>query len=205
MPRKEDETMKSLRFLLFPVLISLPAAVLAQSGAPKNDAPVSEAQRSFDALKRLTGEWEGRVSVVPEMKEMSGDAALFHVALRVTSRGHAIVHELQQAGTPLDFTKYDHPVTMLYLDGDRLDLVHYCDAGNRPHMEAKASPDGKRVEFELVDVSGPRQHGYMQHAVFTSVDANHHTEDWTFMLPGDKPVQAHFDLRRVGQTASASW
>jgi hypothetical protein len=36
----------------------------------------------------------------------------------------------------------------------------------------------------------------MHHAVFTTIDSNHHTEDWTFMLQGDKPVQAHFDLQR---------
>ena len=30
-----------------------------------------------------------------------------------------------------------------------------------------------------------------------SIDANHHTEDWTFMMPGDKPVHAHFDLQRT--------
>jgi hypothetical protein len=197
--------MQSLRVLLFPVLISLPSAALAQSGAQTSDGPASEAQRSFDTLKSLAGEWEGRVTVVPEMPQMSGDAALLRASLRVTSRGHVIVHELQQAGTPLDFTKYDHPVTMLYLDGNHLDLVHYCDAGNRPHMVAEASPDGKTVEFELVDVSGPRQNGYMQHAVFTSVDATHHTEDWTFMLAGDKPVHAHFDLHRISQTAAVSW
>jgi len=37
----------------------------------------------------------------------------------------------------------------------------------------------------------------MHHAVFTFVDANHHIEDWTFMLAGDKPVHAHFDLQRT--------
>jgi hypothetical protein len=37
----------------------------------------------------------------------------------------------------------------------------------------------------------------MHRAVFTFIDANHHTEDWTFMMPGDKPVRAHFDLQRV--------
>jgi hypothetical protein len=37
----------------------------------------------------------------------------------------------------------------------------------------------------------------MHHAVFTFLDANHHTEDWTYMNPGDKPVHAHIDLQRA--------
>ena len=37
----------------------------------------------------------------------------------------------------------------------------------------------------------------MHHAVFTVIDANHHTEDWTYYAAGDKPVQAHFDLQRA--------
>jgi hypothetical protein len=36
----------------------------------------------------------------------------------------------------------------------------------------------------------------MHHGSFTFIDANHHTEDWTFMH-GDKPLHAHFDLQRV--------
>jgi len=36
----------------------------------------------------------------------------------------------------------------------------------------------------------------MHHAVFTVIDANHHTEDWIYMMPGDKPIHAHFDLHR---------
>jgi len=36
----------------------------------------------------------------------------------------------------------------------------------------------------------------MHHGVFTIIDANHHTEDWTFMMK-DKPVHAHFDLQRT--------
>ena len=121
---------------------------------------------------------------------------LLHVSLRVTSRRHAIVHEMQEAGKPLDATKYDHPVTMLYLNGDQLNLVHYCDAGNRPHMVARKS-DGKTVEFDFSDLSGDNNFGHMYHAVFTFVDADHHVEDWTYLMPGDKPVHAHFDLRRA--------
>jgi hypothetical protein len=37
----------------------------------------------------------------------------------------------------------------------------------------------------------------MYHAVFTIIDSNHHTEDWTYMMPGDKPVHAHLDLQRT--------
>jgi len=191
--------MKSLRFALPVVLMSLSAAVFAQSAAPTDAhkslvAPTpSEAQKSFATIKSLAGEWEGPVAV-PEMPQMSNGKPL-HVSLRVTSRGNALVHELQEAGTPLDATKYDHPVTMLYVDGDQLTLIHYCDAGNRPRMTGKMSPDGKTVEFEFKDISGDPEY-HMHHSVFTIIDANHHTEDWTFMMK-DKPIHAHFDLKRV--------
>jgi hypothetical protein len=33
--------------------------------------------------------------------------------------------------------------------------------------------------------------------VFTMIDENHHIEDWTYMMPGDKPVHARFDLHRT--------
>ena len=192
--------MKSLCFVLSAVLMSLSPAAFAQSDAHESDAhqavakpAPSEAQKSFDTMKTFAGEWEGPVTV-PEVPEMNGGKPM-HLSLRVTSRGTAIVHELQEANTPLDAAKYDHPVTMLYVDGDQLNLIHYCDAGNRPRMVGKMSPDGKTVEFGLVDISGSTEHGHMHHAVFTYIDANHHTEDWTYMM-GDQPVHAHFDLTR---------
>jgi hypothetical protein len=186
--------MKSARMLLPAILLSLSVATIAQSNTQK---PASDAQKSFDSLKALAGEWEGPVTIVPPMPGMSDGNDSVHVSMRVTSRGHAIVHEMQEPKTPLDPAKYDHPVTMLYLNDDQLNLVHYCDAGNRPHMVARKSPDGKTVEFEFTDLSGENEFGHMYHAVFTFVDANHHVEDWTYMMPGDKPVHAHFDLQRA--------
>jgi len=115
----------------------------------------------------------------------------------VRAAGNALVHEMTEPGKPDDPTRYDHPVTMLYLDSDRLLLTHYCDAGNRPRMVARTSPDGKTVEFDFVDIAGSTQYGHMHHAVFTLIDANHHIEDWTYMQPGDKPVHAHFELQRA--------
>jgi hypothetical protein len=186
--------MKSHRFLLSVVLMSLSTVAFAQSDAQKSTvAPVpSPAQKSFATMKTLAGEWEGPVTV-QDTPEMSG--AKMHLSLRVTSRGNALVHEFQEAGTPLDATKYDHPVTMLYVEGEQLNLVHYCDAGNRPRMTGKMSPDGKTVEFEFADISGNAAY-HMHHAVFTFIDADHHTEDWTFMMK-DKAIHAHFDLKRA--------
>jgi hypothetical protein len=120
-----------------------------------------------------------------------------HVSLRVTSRGNAMVHEMKEAGAPDDPARYDHPVTMFYVEGERLLLTHYCDAGNRPRMAGKLSPDGKKVEFDFLDVSGGTKYGHMHHAVFTTIDANHHIEEWTYMEPGDKPVHARMDLTRA--------
>jgi len=170
--------MKSLRTMLPVVLMALSAVAFAQS----------DAQKSFDKLKTLAGSWGGRVTTVPPQAEMEGK--LMQVTLRVTSMGNALMHEMTGSGRP------DDPITMLYLDGDRLLLTHYCDAGNRPRMTGKMSTDGKTVEFEFLDVAGSTQYGHMHHAVFTALDENHHTEDWTFMN-GDKPVHAHFDLQRT--------
>jgi phage tail protein X len=195
--------MKSLCFVLSLVLLPLSLAFAqadAQKSSPPPDAskPVaqSDAQKSFDKLKALAGTWQGPVTTDPPQPGM-GNGGFAQISLRVTSRGNALVHEMKEAETPDDPTRYDHPVTMLYLDGDRLLLTHYCDAGNRPRMVARTSADGKTVEFDFVDVAGGTQYGHMHHAVFTIVDANHHIEDWTYMMPGDKPVQAHLDLQRA--------
>jgi len=195
--------MKSLRFVLL-FLTLLATAVFAQSDMNHSTTKSgsSAAQQSFTTMKTFAGEWEGGVTINPPMNGM-GDANL-HVTMRVTSRGNSIVHELQESGTPLDATKYDHPVTMIYVENDRLILTHYCDAGNRPRMTGALSPDGKKVEFEFLDLSGGNQYGHMYHAVFTPIDANHHLEDWTFMMPGDKPMHAHFDLKRVGPTVASA-
>src|ERR1700741_2034466 len=159
--------MKSLRSLPI-VLMLLAVAAFAQS----------DAQKSFDQLKTLAGTWQGPVTATPPQPDW-GNKPVW-VSLRVTSRGNALVHEMKEPGTPDDASKDDR-VTMPYLDGDRLLLTHYCDAGNRPRMAGKTSPDGKTIEFDFLDVAGGTQYGHMHHAVFTIVDANHHTEDWTYM------------------------
>jgi hypothetical protein len=177
--------MKTLRFMLSVVLMSLSTVVFAQS----------DAQKSFDKIKTLAGSWEGHATTVPQEPDMPD---FMQVSLRATSNGNALLHEMvgkEKPGVPS--SDNNDPITMFYVDGDRLLLTHYCDAGNRPRMVGKMSPDGKTVEFDFLDVTGSTQYGHMHHAMFTIIDANHHTEDWTYMMPGDKPGHAHVDLQRT--------
>jgi hypothetical protein len=169
--------MKTLRVLSIAVLSLVSTLAVAQSPA----------QKSFDEMKGLAGEWEGKLNTVPADPKFAGVPA--RVSLRVTSMGNAMMHEMQVQG------RKDDPITMFYLDNDRLLLTHYCDAGNRPRMMGKLLPDGKTVEFEFLDIAGADVPEHMHHARFMAVDADHHMEEWTFML-GDKPVLVRVDLHR---------
>jgi hypothetical protein len=140
----------------------------------------SDAQKAFEIMKTLAGSWEGSIMGLST-----------HITIRVTSSGNAIMHEAIGPGRP------DNPITMFYVDGDRLLLTHYCDSGNRPRMVGKISPDGKGVEFDFLDVAGNTQRGLMNQMVFTTIDANHHSEAATWMLPGSKPMVGQFVLTRT--------
>jgi phage tail protein X len=170
--------MNRSRFALSVLMLSLSTVAFAQG----------DSQKAFEKLKTLAGTWEGKITTTPKQPEIEGNTMT--VTFRVTSMGNTLMHEMTGAGQP------DDPITMLYLDADRLMLTHYCDAGNRPRMAGKMSEDEKTVEFDFVDVAGSTHYGHMHHAVFTFIDANHHAEDWTYMMPGDKPVRAHVDVRR---------
>ncbi|MGH7105549.1 MAG: hypothetical protein ACREFT_03485 [Acetobacteraceae bacterium] len=177
--------MKALRLLAPVVFLSF--STLALSHAPPPATAPTPAQNSFAQMKSLAGTWEGTLTTLPASRYQGKH---IRVQLRVTSSGNALMHEMNMPGEP------DDPVTMLYLNGNHLYLQHYCDAGNRPRMVAKISADGKTINFKLVDVSGSTRYGYMEHAKFTLLNAKHHTEDWTYLEPGNHPTRVHFDLHR---------
>ncbi|MGI9103153.1 MAG: hypothetical protein ACR2IF_12000 [Terriglobales bacterium] len=192
--------MKSLGYVLSVALLLLSTAAFAQMdhkpAAPAPSPAALQAQNSFNLLKSLAGGWEGTFTTDPKIPQM-GDGSKTLLLMRVTSRGNALVHEMFERGKDNDPAKFDHPITLIHLDGDKLVLTHYCDAGNRPHMIAKTSSDGKTIDFDLVELSGSNQHGHMAHGTFTLVDADHHIEEWTYMMPGDKPLRARGDFHRV--------
>src|SRR4051812_18361126 len=197
--------MKSLRMLLAVAFLSVGSVAFAQTDAQKpmdhssaTAKPVvqSEARNTFETLKNLSGVWNAKLTLDPPMPGV-GDNLPSQISIRVTSRGKALVHEMYMPGKANDPGHFDHPLTMLYVDADRLTLIHYCDAGNRPRMVGRVSADGKTVEFDFAELSGGNTTGHMHHALFTIIDDNHHIEEWTYAMPNGKSVRAHFDLQRT--------
>ena len=141
----------------------------------------SDAQRSFDQLKSLTGSWEGKNSMGEPVQ----------VSYRTTSGGSALMSEIMGHGEDM--------ISMIHFDGaNRLLLTHYCAVGNQPRMLASASPDGKTITFNFLDATnlGNPQSGHMDHVVIAMLDANHHTEEWNFTDHG-KEIKEFFDLKRT--------
>ena len=185
--------MKSISLALCALVLGVATMAWSQSAmrmpdGQKADAPPASAQLAFSRLKTLAGHWKGTSPVGP-----------VRVSLRVTSGGDALMHEMVPEGRSDDPTHgEDDPITMLYIDGERLTLTHYCDSGkNRPRMVGALSSDGKMVAFDFLDVSGATRYGHMHQAVFTMIDTDHHTENWTYMTPANKPMVAHIDLVRA--------
>ena len=163
--------MKSLRLALS-VLLFTASVAFAQTAA----------QKSFDQLKTLAGSWEG--------KDSQGTPV--QVTFRDTAGDSALMSEIHGHHGP------EGMISMFHLDGpNRLVLTHYCTAGNQPRLQAASSPDGKTFTFNFFDATNlaTPDAGHMQRVVFTIVDANHHTEDWTFADHG-KEMKEVFDLRR---------
>lgn len=136
------------------------------------------AQQSFDALKSLAGDWQGKAS----------NGGPVEVTYHLTANGSALMSEIKS---------HEDMISMFHMDGSRLMMTHYCSAGNEPRMVAQASPDGKTFTFEFVDGTniGPKD-GHMVRAIFTIVDADHHTEQWVFATPDGKEMKEAFDLQR---------
>jgi hypothetical protein len=156
--------------------LALPAFVFAQAAAPQTDA-----QKAFAAIHTMPGIWEGKLP----------DGRPARVKFEIVAGGSAVMSEILGEGP-------EHMVSMIHMDGpNRLMITHYCGAGNQPRMAGTVSPDGKTITFTYVDATNlaTPDAGHMQSLVLTLVDANHHTEEWTFDDHGKESKQ-FFDLRR---------
>jgi|HubBroStandDraft_2_1064218.scaffolds.fasta_scaffold07434_4 hypothetical protein len=140
----------------------------------------SDAQKSFDEMKSLTGSWEGKNS----------QGELVQVTYRMTAGGSALMSEIVGHG--------ENMISMINFDGpNRLLLTHYCAVGNQPRMQASAASDGKTITFNFLDATNldNPQSGHMDHVVIAMLGPDHHTEEWVLTDHG-KEMKQVFDLTR---------
>jgi hypothetical protein len=163
--------MKAFRYAVTIAVVLCASCALAQSNA----------QKTFDTLKGLTGNWEGK----------NNQGQTLRVSFRETAGGSALLSEIHGQGP-------ENMISMIHLDGDRLLMTHYCGAGNQPRMKATLAPDGKSVIFDFIDATNlaSADAGHMNHVVFAMPDADHHTEEWTFLDHG-KEMRELFTLQRA--------
>lgn len=111
--------------------------VLAPAEAPPA-ATGSDAERLFEALKGLEGDW---VSLGEDGR--AGDEVV--LSYRVAAGGHAVLST--------EFPGTDHEmITVYHRDGAGVAMTHYCSLGNRPRMVARSFA-GRSAEFECAEGS----------------------------------------------------
>jgi hypothetical protein len=154
------------------------AMLLAASGA------VAEGDAIFERLKRLEGQWVGvNAQGQPNQHVMA--------VFKVIAAGHS-VQETMFPGTR------EEMVNMYYRNGDAVEMVHYCAAGNQPRLRLVPGKDASVVEFQFLDVTNLRSPAdeHMHDGKFLWLDDNHLKTEW-HAYKGGKPSSAtNFELVR---------
>lgn len=120
---------------------------------------------AFDQLKSLAGEWDGKSTEGPVKAVYS-----------VVSNGSAVMEHMSPS-TPHEM------ITMYTLEGDRIQVTHYCSAGNQPVMQTGPSPAANgKYDFSFVRLSGAKtpDEPHMSRLSISMPDKEHLTETWSY-------------------------
>lgn len=142
------------------VALVLFSSVVAVGAASK---PVDSA---FKKMMFLEGEWEGT----------DADGQKVHSSFKRVISGTTLMETLAPSGM-------EEMLSLYSVDGDGIQLAHYCPTNNQPRMRAvPASADPKELDFQftgagnLPDISTGHQH----RVVIRFEDADHIVETWTW-------------------------
>jgi hypothetical protein len=143
-------------------------AALAAFAIPAAKPATGPPPEGFAKLQSMVGHWES--------ESAKGEKSSLDIEL--TAGGSAILERSHETveGRPVEMT------TVYYLNGDKVQLTHYCMAGNQPTMRGTYSPETKTLTFDFVgatNLKGPND-GHMHHAVYVFLDDHHVKQSWTF-------------------------
>jgi hypothetical protein len=167
--------------------VAAPPATADTSAAPAapaaSDAPTAPAAPTASDAPA--------VPTTPATPDIKPDALLVEYA--VTSGGHTVQEKL--------FAGSDHEmVTMYYLEGEGLALVHYCAMGNRPHMRldvAHSTKDDFHFEWDATATDiDPKRDAHIHNGRVHFVDADTIECEWAFWADGKEAARHEFTLSR---------
>jgi hypothetical protein len=157
------------KVLWFVVLFVVPMFLAA---ANLNTGNASSAAAGFERLKALDGTWQ-----------VDGQMGKAQATYEVVANGSTVIERFTMDGMSSPM------VTAYHLDGDKLELTHYCMAGNQPSMVAKGiDPATGEIVFDFASVSNLTDPNakYMHNATYKLADNDHFTAAWT-MYENGKP------------------
>lgn len=138
----------------------------------------------FETFRGLAGAWEGK----------STKGWTEEVKIRVIAGGSVVVMN------SFDAHPGEEMLTTYYLDGDELQLKHYCIAMNQPRLAATSfSEDGREVTFTFKDATNlpSRNKGHMDKVVYRFIDGDHFTSRWTWYQDGKESWMEEIEYRRL--------
>ncbi|MFB3815114.1 MAG: hypothetical protein ACE14L_13490 [Terriglobales bacterium] len=152
-----------------------------EKSAPEAAAAKQVANPEFEKIKGLVGDWQTKAP----------DGQVVPTSFRLVSGGSAILISSTEP-------KEGDMITVVHPDSKDVIATHYCSAKNQPRLVAVPSNDPKVVKFKFKDITNlaSPDAGHMKAAVFTIVDADHHTETWTWTEGGKEQVHS-FEFTRV--------
>ena len=128
--------------------------LLAAGGAGLEARGKEQAEKGFDRLKALAGNWETK----------GPDGAPLKVTFTVTSNGTAVMEHMS----------YNDMITMYHRDGDQIMLTHYCGGNNQPRMKAPGlATDGKQ---SILDINPEKLHQRTPLVIGSKADVTFATE-----------------------------
>jgi hypothetical protein len=165
---EKENNMKTRLALLAVLLLAVPTFA-ADAGTSTSTGTAAAA---FARLKSLVGQWAADTGM-----------GKFYLTYELLSGGHVLVERETSE------SMHQTMVTTYYLNGDKLELTHYCELGNVPHMVARRIDlSSGEIDFEFADAANLAgdQSAHMHSAIIKIADADHFTSAWT-MFENAKP------------------
>ena len=150
-----------------PSLIITLFLLATQLAAAERPMTPEDARATFTHLKAMAGKW--KASSTKGWTEIN--------TYELAGKGSVVINR-----SFFENEVNDGMMSTFYLDGDRLLLTHYCEAGNQPTLVASAIDDAEhRVVFRFVSGTNfERRPAHMHSVIFRFIDDDHYVSRWSF-------------------------